>query len=93
MEQVNEPVLVEDLLQYASIRKVKCVANKTLVLVDEPNTLLIYSKKNQVQDHLRRLQERRAKAVRSLAGLDLGGHHFTSPFKQLNQAEQEEDGE
>ena len=46
--QVSEPTLIEELLQFNHIRKVKCQDDKTMILVDEPNTLLVFSKR----DHL-----------------------------------------
>jgi hypothetical protein len=45
-----EPTLVEDLLQFTHIRKIKCVADRTMVLVDSPNTLLIYSKRDNIRE-------------------------------------------
>lgn len=51
---VKEPALVEDLLQFSCIRKVKCQGNKTMVLVDEPNLLLVFSKKDRVTESLLR---------------------------------------
>jgi len=51
VELVTEPTLIEELLQFNHIRKVKCQDDKTMILVDEPNTLLVFSKR----DHLGRL--------------------------------------
>lgn len=48
VEQVHEPTLIEELLQFDHIRKVKCQDDKTMILVDDPNTLLVFSKR----DHL-----------------------------------------
>lgn len=44
--QVNEPTIVEELLQYSHIRKTKCQGNTTMVLVDSPNALLVFSKRS-----------------------------------------------
>lgn len=49
-EAVPEPTLIEDLLQYSHIRKLKCTADQTIVLVDSPNTLLIFSKRDNLRD-------------------------------------------
>jgi Regulator of chromosome condensation (RCC1) repeat len=66
VEQVNEPELVECLLEYQFIRKIKCQGNKTMVLVDEPNTLLVFCKAERVVEELRQRRQRRAFQVRSL---------------------------
>jgi alpha-tubulin suppressor-like RCC1 family protein len=42
---VTEPTLIEELLAYNHIRKVKCENDKSMILVDEPNTLLIFMKR------------------------------------------------
>jgi hypothetical protein len=46
---VREPTLIEELLQYNNIRKIKCQEDKTSILVDEPNTLLVFTKRAKVQ--------------------------------------------
>lgn len=43
---MNEPTIIEELLQYSHIRKVKCQGNTTMILVDSPNTLLVFSKRS-----------------------------------------------
>jgi len=48
VEAVGEPTLIEELLQFSHIRKVKCQDDKTMILVDEPNTLLVFSKREQL---------------------------------------------
>ena len=50
VDYVHEPTLVEDLLQFNYIRKIKCQNDKTLILVDQPNTLIIYSKRDNLRD-------------------------------------------
>lgn len=45
---VGEPTLVEQLLQFMALRKVKCQDDKTMILVDEPNTLLVFSKREEL---------------------------------------------
>lgn len=55
--QVNEPTIIEELLQYSHIRKVKCQGNSTMILVDSPNTLLVFSKRSS-DDDLGQRQER-----------------------------------
>ena len=54
VDQVNEPTLIEELLQFNHIRKAKCKDDKTMILVDEPNTLLVFSKRGRLGglDHL-----------------------------------------
>lgn len=47
---VYEPTLVEDLLQYSNVRKIKCTSDQTMVLVDSPNTLLVFSKRDSCKD-------------------------------------------
>lgn len=55
--QVNEPTIIEELLNYSHIRKIKCQGNSTMVLVDSPNTLLVFSKRSS-EDGSGSLQER-----------------------------------
>ena len=47
-EVVPQPQLVEELLQYSHIRKLKCEGNKTMVLVDEPNRVVVFASRQRV---------------------------------------------
>jgi alpha-tubulin suppressor-like RCC1 family protein len=46
---VSEPTLNEELLAFNHIRKIKCEDDKTMILVDEPNTLLIFSRRPNIE--------------------------------------------